>query len=73
MKEYLKHAGQEAELGEAGAAPMVQLEACAETHVRVALEDASMFDESALRTAGVEGIMHFKEGVSHLLVMSAYA
>ncbi len=102
MKEYLKHAGQEAELAEGEVVPGVQakadkprsrqrdpeasqkarsilaalggasnvklVEACAETRLRVTLEDESMLDESALQSAGVNAIMHFKEGVSHLLL-----
>ena len=102
MKEYLKHAGEEAELAGVDATTGAQLEetglqaevrdpdaqkkarsilaalggkanvrmveACAETRVRVTLVDPSMLDEPAMLAAGVMGIMHFKEGVSHLLM-----
>jgi PTS system glucose-specific IIC component len=100
MKEYLKHAGEEAELVETGAAPVVRakaddlrprdpqaprnarsilaalggisnvklVEGCAETRVRVTLKDVSRLDESALSRAGVDAIMHFNEGVVHLLL-----
>lgn len=102
MKEYLKTAGDEAELAEGAAAPRVRYkaddlqprhrdpnapqkarsilaglggaanvklaESCAQTRVRVALEDASMLNESDLEAAGVQGVMHFKEGVMHLLL-----
>ena len=102
MKEYLKTAGDEAELAEGAAAPKVRYkaddlqprhrdpnapqkarsiisglggagnvklaESCAETRVRVALEDASMLDESDLEAAGVQGVMRFEEGVMHLLL-----
>jgi PTS system glucose-specific IIC component len=102
MKEYLKVAGDEAELPEGGAAPKVrykaddlrprardphapekarailaslggganvrQAEACAETRLRVTLEDAQRLDATALTEAGVQGIMRLEEGVTHLLV-----
>jgi len=34
----------------------------------VALEDASLLDESALEATGVVGIMRFGDGVFHLLL-----
>ncbi len=102
MKEYLRTAGDEAELPEGAAAPKVHYkaddlqprhrdtrapqiarsiiaglggasniklaESCAETRVRVALEDTSLLDESGLEAAGVQGVMHFEEGVMHLLL-----
>ncbi len=102
MKEYLKTAGDEAELPEGAAAPKVrykaddlrprardshapekaramlaslggsgnvkQAEACAETRVRITLEDAGKLDPTGLEEAGVSGIMRLDEGVIHLLV-----
>ena len=101
MKEYLKTAGDEAELsGEVaekvsykadglrprhrdpeapqkarsilsalgGVANVKLVESCAETRVRVELEDASILDEATLMEAGVTGIMRFEEGVTHLLL-----
>ncbi len=102
MKEYLKTAGDEAELPEGAAAPAVQykadelrprhrdpnapqkvrailaglggpanvklVESCAETRVRVVLENVSLLDMPALEIAGVAGYMHFEEGVTHLLL-----
>ncbi len=102
MKEYLKTAGDEAELAEGAAAPKVrykaddlrprardshapekarailaglggsanvrQAEACAETRLRVTLEDAGRLDEGGLEKAGVQGIMRLEDGVLHLLV-----
>jgi len=102
MKEYLKTAGDEAELAEGAAVPKVrykaddlrprardahapekarailaslggsgnvlQAEACAETRLRVTLEDAGQLDEAGLVQAGVQGIMQMEEGLLHLLV-----
>ena len=103
IKEYLKTAGDEAELAEGAAAPKVRCykaddlrprhrdpqapekarsilaalggnanvnlaEACAETRVRVTIDDAGKLDEAALEATGVQGVMRFDEGVTHLLL-----
>lgn len=102
MKEYLKTAGEEAELAEGAAVAQVrykaddlrprardprapekarailaslggsgnvqQAEACAETRLRVTLEDVGQLDEAGLDQAGVQGIMRLEGGVMHLLV-----
>lgn len=102
MKEYLKHAGEEAELSEDAATTVVAqkddeteqrqldpdaaqkarsiikalggkanvklVEGCAQTRIRIALNDVSRLDESALQAVGVKGIMQLKDGVIHLLL-----
>jgi len=102
MREYLKHAGEEAELSDdpgiasvdqnvdepeqvqrdpnaaikaqsiltalGGTSNVKLVENCAETRVRVTLDDISKLDASALEAAGVEGMMQLKDGVVHLLL-----
>jgi PTS system glucose-specific IIC component len=102
MREYLKHAGEEAELSDdsgiasvdqnvdepeqvqrdpnavikaqsiltalGGTSNVKLVENCAETRVRVTLDDISKLDAAALEAAGVEGMMQLKDGVVHLLL-----
>ena len=42
--------------------------ACAETRGRVALADPARLDEAALQATGVQGVMHLKDGILHLLL-----
>ncbi len=51
-----------------GSGSVQQAGACAETRLRVAVEDADRLDEAALEQAGVRGITRLSEGVIHLLV-----
>lgn len=102
MKEYLKTAGDEAELALGAAAPKVRYkaddlrprhrdpgapdkarailaglggmdnvslaEACAETRVRVTLKQPAKLDQAGLQAAGVQAVMPFEDGVTHLLL-----
>ena len=54
--------------GLGGAGNVRLVEACAETRVRVALEDPSRLDEAALEAAGVQGVLRVGDGVLHLLL-----
>ena len=51
-----------------GARNIVLAEACALTRVRVKVLDAALVNESALRDAGVAGVMRLDGGVLHLIV-----
>ena len=43
-------------------------EACAETRVRVMVDDPGKLDQAGLEAAEVQGVMRFDEGVMHLLL-----
>jgi glucose PTS system EIICB or EIICBA component len=47
---------------------ITESEAAALTRVRVAMQDPSRLNESALTAAGVRGVMHLDGGVVHLIV-----
>ena len=59
-RDYLKALG--------GAKNVKKVEACAETRLRLLVSDEAAVDESALRSAGVLGIMRLPDRVLHLLV-----
>jgi PTS system glucose-specific IIC component len=44
------------------------VEPCARTRVRLALADATLVDEPALRAAGIDGVMRLPGGVVHLVL-----
>jgi PTS system glucose-specific IIC component len=54
--------------GLGGAANVHQVEAVAETRLRVVVEDDTLVDEDALRTSGVEAVMRLPTGTIHLIV-----
>jgi PTS system glucose-specific IIC component len=51
-----------------GAKNVKKVEACAETRLRLVVDDEAAVDEGALRSAGVQGIMRLPDRVLHLLV-----
>ncbi|HTU03153.1 MAG TPA: PTS glucose transporter subunit IIBC, partial [Candidatus Sulfotelmatobacter sp.] len=51
-----------------GARNIAQVEACAETRLRLVMNDPQRIDEAALRAAGVLGSMRLPKGVVHLLI-----
>jgi PTS system glucose-specific IIC component len=51
-----------------GLANVRTVEPCARTRVRLALADATLVDEPALREAGIDGVMRLPGGVVHLVL-----
>ena len=51
-----------------GSTNIVEVESCAETRLRLVVRDEASVDETALRAAGVWGVMHVADRTLHLLV-----
>jgi PTS system glucose-specific IIC component len=54
--------------GLGGARNIEQVEAVAETRLRVTVNDDAQVDEAALRSSGVDAIMRLPNGIVHLIV-----
>ena len=54
--------------GLGGAMNIQQVEAVAETRLRVVLHDDALVDEDGLRTSGVDAVMRLPNGIVHLIV-----